>query len=167
MSTVPDIIKDNNLSEKDTNIANQIIAEEDFSKIKDLTDLFNLNQAKKNILRIIKLNGLYDSITDQMVERLGATPQHFSNDDLLSYLQVVQSAIEKSTKIVNQADTAPAISLQQNNVNICVNNELSKEERNNVAQAVSAILAKIQSSNGDIKESLKDIESEDYTEKTN
>ena len=41
-------------------IANKIMQETDDSSIKNLTHLFNLNQAKKNALRILKLNSLLD-----------------------------------------------------------------------------------------------------------
>lgn len=137
------LINIDKLDEESKDIANRIIDEQDYNKVKDLTDLFNLNQAKKNLTRIIKLNDLLDTVSDQMRERFAKNPNNFSNADLLDYLQVTQSAIEKSNKILNQIDDIPPVSIQQNNVNITVGDELTRDQRSNITEAVQAILNRL------------------------
>ena len=113
-------------------LADDIIKEQDLDKIKNLTNLFNINQHKKNIVRTTKLNELLDAITDQMVERFHKKPNEFSNADLLDYLTAVQNTIDKANKNTAQEDLQP---IQQiNNTQININNEeqLSKEARDRV-----------------------------------
>lgn len=113
-------------------LADDIIKEQDIDKIKNLTNLFNINQHKKNIVRTTKLNELLDAITDQMVERFQKKPNEFSNADLLDYLTAVQNTIDKANKNTAQEDLQP---IQQiNNTQININNEeqLSKEARDRV-----------------------------------
>ena len=142
-SLTPTELNIDKLNEESKTIANQIIDEQTYEKVKDLTDLFNVNQAKKNLTRIVRLNTLFDIVSDQMLERFSKNPNNFSNADLLNYLQVTQTAIEKSNKILNQIDNIPPISIQQNNVNITLEDELSRDQRTNIAEAVKAILSRI------------------------
>jgi hypothetical protein len=53
------------LNKESLALINQIIAESDIEKTKDLTHLFNLNQNKKTMVRIDKLSGLQDNLVDQ------------------------------------------------------------------------------------------------------
>ena len=98
--------------------AQQIIDEQDMDKLKDLTHLFNMHQAKKNVVRMTKLNELQDKVTDQMIKRFEERPDEFSNADLLDYAQVIQNNIEKTTKAIGMVDEAPLISITQNTMNI-------------------------------------------------
>lgn len=97
-----------------------IIEEQDPNKTKDLVDLFNWHMSKKNVVRIQKLNNLYDSITDQMVERVDKRADQFSNSDLLDYVKTIQSAIDINTKNLSSVQEPPLI-VQQNNTQINVN----------------------------------------------
>lgn len=119
-------------------IANKIMQETDDSSIKNLTHLFNLNQAKKNALRILKLNSLLDKVSDQMIERFEQRPGEFSNNDLLNYMTVVQSSIDRANKQLNLIDEMPAITLNQVNVNM--ENMLDRESRSKITEAVNKIL---------------------------
>lgn len=134
------------LDKKTTVLAQEIIDEEDLDRVKSLTTLFNLNQAKKNVLRIIKLNSLLDKVSNQMIERFEKKPGEFSNGDLLEYLTVTQSAIDRAQKSLDLVDDTPAIQLQQNNqVNINLGDSLDRESKERVTDAVKAILARIKS----------------------
>lgn len=53
-----------NIGEKETEIASKILNEDDLDEVKNLTRLFNLIQAKKNMLRVMNLNGLFDKVSD-------------------------------------------------------------------------------------------------------
>lgn len=121
-------------------IADEIIKETDTKKLKDLTYLFNLNLTKKNVLRVLKLNTLLDKVSDQMLERFEKKPGEFSNSDLINYLQVTQNAIDRANKSINLIDENPAITLNQVNINVTDN--LSRESRTKIADAVKAILQK-------------------------
>lgn len=136
-----DIINLIPLDESNSHLAQQIIDEQDVDKVKDLTHMFNLNQAKKNVLRVIKLNSLLDKVSDQMLERFTKQPEAFSNSDLLSYMQVTQSAIDRANKALNLVDETPAIQINQVN-NINVNEGLDRESRERIKDAVNAILKK-------------------------
>lgn len=123
-------------------IAEQIIEEDDIDKLKDLTTLFNVNTQKRNVLRIMKMNELLDKVTDKVMERFEKTPHNFTNDDLLKYMQATENSIEKANKNLNMVEDTPAIQLTQNNqVNINVENNLDRESREKVLDAVKAILA--------------------------
>lgn len=127
-----------------TDIAQQILDETDVDKIKDLTNLFNLNTQKRNVARVLKMTDLLDRVTDQMLTRFERTPDNFSNEDLIKFMQVTENSIEKANKSISQVDETPAIQLQQNNqVNINIGDSLNRESRQRVTDTVQAILNKI------------------------
>lgn len=122
-------------------IAQKLIDEKDVDTSKDLIQLFNWNLSKKNALRILKLSGLYDNITDQMIERFQKRSGEFSNSDLLSYLQTVESSMEKSQKNLTQIDTQPVVSVQNNTqVNFNVLDGFDSESKDRIANAIKSIL---------------------------
>lgn len=137
-------------------IANDILKETDVDKVKDLTNLFNLNQRKKNVVRLMKFNSLLDSISDHMLDRFEKRAGEFSNSDLLDYMQVVQSAIDRTQKSLDLIADTPAIQVNtQNNVNINLNDDgLSRESKKRVADAVAALLDKIKQS-GDMNDIIE------------
>jgi hypothetical protein len=143
------VIKSADLDAATNELAQNIIDEQDLSKIKDLTQLFNVNLAKKNIVRLLKYSDLVDKVSDQMMKRVISKPGEFSNEDLLKYLQITQSAIDKSTKSSGIVEDIPAINLIQKNTQVNINTEpkLDREARQRVTDAVSAILAKLNSEN--------------------
>lgn len=129
------------LEKQSIDVVNELLNAQDIDKVKDLTNLFNINAAKKNAIRILKLEQLFDKVSDSMIDRFENRPGEFSNDDLLNYLNTVQNAIEKSKKNLNLVEDAQPIHIQQNNqVNISVTDTLSRDERENVKNAVDAIL---------------------------
>ena len=130
------------LDNKTKQIAQNILDEEDVDKVKDLTNLFNLNAQKRNVVRVIKMNELLDKVTDQVVERFEKNPNNFSNEDLIKYLQVTESAIDKANKNLNLVEETPAIQLlQQNNVNVNIETGLDRESRERVLNVVRELLS--------------------------
>ena len=121
-------------------IADRIVAETDPTELKRLTDLFNLAQQKKNILRVLKYNGLLDSIGDQIQKRIEQKPDEFSNADLLSYMQAIHTAIDKSKINVDAVAGASPITIVDPVVNINAQDSLSRESREKVTDIVRAIL---------------------------
>lgn len=142
--TIDDLINTIPLTQDTNNIVQNIINENDINKLKEFTNLFNLNQAKKNALRVLKLNSLLDKVSDEMIRRFQKQPGEFSNSDLLNYLTVAQNAIDRANKSLALIDETPAIQLNQVNVNIQSNEKiLDRESRKKVTDAVAAILEKI------------------------
>ena len=143
--TALEILNEVPLDKQTAEIANDILQETDIDKVKDLTNLFNLNQRKKNVVRLMKFNSLLDSISDHMLDRFEKRAGEFSNSDLLDYMQVVQSAIDRTQKSLDLIADTPAIQVNtQNNVNITLNDDgLSRESKKRVADAIAGILGKI------------------------
>lgn len=138
------------LNDENNKLVNDILEEKDIDKLKNLTQLFNLNQAKKNAIRVLKLNSLLDMVSDQMIERFQQHPDNFSNSDLLNYLQVTQSAIDRANKSLNLVEDTPAIVVNQ--VNIDSAPQFDRESRDRITQAVAAILQKSKEMNIELNE---------------
>lgn len=133
------------MNNRTKDIAQEILNTDDVDKVKDLTALFNLNIRKKNVVRVVKMAGLLDNVTDKVIERFEKTPDNFSNEDLLKYMQVTENALDKASKNLELVEETPAIQLQQNNqVNINIDRGLNRDSRAKVTEAVDAILKKLQ-----------------------
>jgi len=122
-------------------LAQYILNESDVEKVKELTQLFNLNQAKKNVLRVMKLNGLLDTVSDKIIDRFDKFPDNFSNDDLIKYLQVTQTAIEKANKNLSLVDETPVIQVNHNNqLNVNISETLDRDSRERVLAFVKSAI---------------------------
>ena len=120
-----------------------IIKEKNPEELKDLTNLFNMNQAKKSIERANKYSKLLDNVVDKMSERVEKKADQFTNEDLLDYLNAIQKALEKNEMTDISNEMAPIIQYQQNNqVNINVDSGLNRESREKVMDAIKAIMEK-------------------------
>lgn len=143
--TTEDVVQLTPLDTKIDSLVQSIMDEQDPNRTKDLVELFNWNISKKNIARIQKLNSLYDSITDQMIERVDKRADQFSNSDLLDYVKTIQGAIDTNTKNLSQVQEPPLI-VQQNNTQINVNvaDKFDREAKERILAAVQATLAQAQ-----------------------
>lgn len=141
--SIDDLISVVPLDSQTAKVTNELIEEQDLDKVKNLTKLFNLNQAKRNAIRVMKLNSLLDKVSDQMIERFDKKPGEFSNKELLDYMSVVQSTIDRANKSIELVDQTPAIVInQQNNqVNIDSSPVLDRESRMRVVEAVKGIMS--------------------------
>lgn len=142
-------------------LAQQVIDEQDLDKTKELLNLFNLNMAKKNVLRIMKLNNLLDMISDNAIERFEKRSDEFSNKDILDFMQVTQVAIERAQKNLNLVDETPAIVInnQTNQVNIGTE-ELSRESKTKIASAIQSILSKYENITPETVNNIEEIQEE-------
>ena len=143
----------------------KLIQETDIDELKNVINLFNLNIKKKDILRTNKLSNLQDLVTEQMGERLEKNAGAFSNKDLIDYFKIIQESINKADNSLNGVDT-PAIQLNQQ-FNLNVDNkkdELDKDSRDRVADAVNAILAKMKQPQ---QEEIVEVEYEELEEPQN
>lgn len=142
-----ELLPEKRLDLNTSDILSDLIEEPDAAKIKDLTQLFNLNLFKKNAVRVQKYNELLDSISDQIQQRLQKRGDEFSNGDLITYLKIVQDSLEKSSKTLNQVDETPVINFNQtnNSVNIGVEEQtLNRESRERVLDFINNYLEKVQ-----------------------
>ena len=80
-STALTAVNAEDLNKESLTLINQIIAESDIEKTKDLTHLFNINQNKKTMVRIDKLSGLQDHLVDQFAKRVAERPDEISNKE--------------------------------------------------------------------------------------
>ena len=136
-------------------LINKIIKEKDSTELKNLTQLFALTQAKKNILRSSTLNNIIDRTTEEMLARIEKHPEEFSHTDLINYLQAAQGAIDKANKLKEDLSTIQPIYNQQNNqVNIIAGSELSRESKENVIDFFKKLLNKKPEEN--LKSEIKD-----------
>lgn len=140
------VARPQSLNEESKALIEQIIAETDEQKVRDLTYLFNANQNKKTMARVNKLNDLLDAITDQALERFTARPGEISNKELFDGLKTVQDLIERGQKQVSGAGETPLIQINQQNNEVNVGNptdNLNRDSRERVKAAVLGILDSI------------------------
>lgn len=143
-------LMDEELSKSTETLVKDIIDQKDPESIKDLTHLFNMAQTKKAVLRNLTYNQLLDKIEDQMERRLNERVDCFSNRDLLDYMDKIAGTLEKVQKQIDKVDTVPAIQInQQNNVVVNDIDNLSRESRQNIMDAVSSILGKLSLQNNE------------------
>ena len=150
------------LDTRSADIAQKILNAETLEETKDLTALFNLNDRKRNVLRIMKMNNLLDDVTEKIIERFEKRPDNFTNEDLLKFMQATENSIDRANKKLNLVDETPAIQLIQNNqVNVNTVNGLDRESRLKVTETVQEILKRIAASNEEIIEATVADETEE------
>lgn len=124
------------------NLMADILEADNQDDLKQLIALFNINQSKKNALRVLQLNQLLDLVTEEALKRYQKSPDEISNKELLDCMTAVSTQIEKSTQIVNGIEDKPMIQInqQKNEVNLNVAPKLSREQTENVIDVISRIL---------------------------
>ena len=148
----------------------KLIQETDIDELKNVINLFNLNIKKKDILRTNKLSNLQDLVTDQMGERLEKNAGAFSNKDLIDYFKIIQESINKADNSLNGVDTLAIQLNQQFNLNVDnKKDELDKDSRDRVADAVNAILAKMKQPQQEeiVEVEYKELEESQNTDENN
>ena len=142
-STALTLVNAEDLNRESLTLINQIIAESDIEKTKDLTHLFNINQNKKTMIRIDKLSGLQDNLVDQFAKRISERPDEISNKELMDGIKIVQDIIERGQKQVEGVNQTPLIQFNQQNNSVTIGDDtpqLSKESRDRVKNAVLSLL---------------------------
>ena len=143
---------DETLAMQSHQVVEDMIATADMEKVKDLTHMFNLLQAKKNALRMLKMGELVDLTAEQMMKRLRDKPDEFSHADLVNYLNATQGAMDKISKGLGTVDELPVIALQQNNVTLNMDSPIDDSSRERITDVVRAILAKQSAQEGTFNE---------------
>jgi len=129
------------LSKNSLELQSDIVQEQNPDKLKDLTHMFNLVQAKKNVLRASQLDALYDKLVVEVQRRL-ANGEFRDNDDFMNAWKMIEGALNRAEAKVNLVDETPAITLlQQNNtVNVGSAEALTKESRDRILKAVQSLM---------------------------
>lgn len=126
------------LYKQSDDIVNDLIRENDSAKFNDLTNLFKMNQKKKDIYRANKLSNLLDLIDNEVYERVSSMPESFDNYALLKYMESTQNAINTTNQ---NLDRQPFIQInnQKNEINFN-SSGLDRDSRARVLEAVTAII---------------------------
>ena len=141
--------------EKDTAVVvNKIVKAKDADELKSYTDLFSLNMAKKNAVRIAKLQNLLDKVNDNAIDRFEKHPDEFSNKEVLDYMKVIQDQITAASNAMETLGEKPMIQVnnQKNEVNINVDSSLSRESKTKILEAVKGLLSHVSEQNVDDSE---------------
>ena len=128
-------------------LINEIIAETDVGKAKDLTYLFNANQNKKTLIRMDTLSELQDKLVGQFSKRVESRPDEITTQELMVGMKTVQDLLEKSQKQVSGAQDTPLIQINQQTNSVTVGQDdvegLSRASREKVKNAVLSLLSDI------------------------
>jgi hypothetical protein len=152
------VVDSSKLDAQIVDTANKILNEDNLEATKDLVSLFNWNMSRKNVSRILKLNGLLDDVSDQMVLRFKNRADQFTNSDLLDYMKTIQSAIDTSSKNLNQTTDPPMI-VHQNNTQINVNmmDTFDRDAKERILAAIQATMVGANQDNPPIEITTEDI----------
>jgi len=133
------------LDQQEEKIITDIIKAPNQKELQEQFDLFNINQSKKNALRIIKLNSLLDKVEDQAIERFEKKPDQVSNKELLEYMQVVAGQIDRSQKYIETIKDKPMIKVtdKSQTVNVNIGTELDKDSKERVMDAIQNLLKQL------------------------
>jgi len=135
-SLKPVVASTASLIEHGNEITEQIIKEEDPDELNKLTQLFTINQKKKQIARTNKLSNLLELVDDEVINRFSERPDAIEDENLLKYWRVTQDSINNNN---NNEQELPRVQVTNNTVNIN-SSGLNRESRAKVLEAVKEIL---------------------------
>jgi len=147
------ITPDRYLHKTQKEVVDDLVKATSKEELKKQIELFDLNQSKKNALRILKLEDALNKVEDQIIERFDKRPDQLSNRDLLDFLTTISGQIEKSQKVVDSVEerelakqivtnTFEPKSSTQYNINL--GTDLNKDNKENVVSAIQDILSLLQ-----------------------
>ena len=145
-------------------ISRQIVDVNNKSELDSLYDAFKLNDTKKNVFRINKLNDLLDMVTDEAISRFKGGAWDMSNKEVIDYMNAVQGQIDRAKNTIDNIKDVNAIQVNKvnNTVNVNINNEtptLSRESREKVIDFVKEILTSVDKNDSINKDDVIDVSS--------
>ena len=136
-------------------LISKIITEEDPDELDKLTQLFTVNQKKKQIARTNKLSNLLDKVDDEVISRFNNNPEIIEDRDLLKYWSTTAEVISGK----QEDNDIPKIQIN-NQTNISLNSSgLSRESRAKVLDVVNQILKDTGSNDDIIDVDVKEVDS--------
>jgi len=150
-----DLVLDNNetaldFSSKDKEIIQSIIDADSKAELEKQFALFNINQSKKNALRIIKLEQIMNIAEDQAIDRLTKRPDQISHRELLDYMQIISGQIDRSQKYIDtlpERDLIQPVNVDKQQININIGTDYTQDNKENVINAVKGIFDIIKQNN--------------------
>ena len=130
------------VDDKATELSKQIAKVDTKSELDALYDAFKINDTKKNVFRINKLNNLLDKITEEATARFEQRPGEMSNKEVIDYMNAVSNQIDRSKDTLSQIKDVNLTQVN-NTVNVNIDNKetsLSRESREKVIDFIKDIL---------------------------
>ena len=140
------------LVKEGNDITDKIMNASTTDELNEVTNLFLANQRKKDMIRSHKLSGLLGIIDDEVINRFASNPESFDHDQLLSYMNSTQRAIDSITRSLDEKPVVQ-INTQHNEINID-GSGLNRESRVKVLNAVQDILNSLQ--DGDVDDIINE-----------
>lgn len=143
------------VDDKAAELSREIAKVENKSELDVLYDAFKINDTKKNVFRINKLNNLLDRITDEATARFEQRPGEMSNKEVIDYMNAVSNQIDRSKSTLNQIKDINLTQINNTvNVNIDSNKEntLSRESRERVIDFIKDILKTSENNGNSVNE---------------
>ena len=131
-----------NLSLEAQKLIGELTSEKDKQKMQAIEQQFNEIQRKKQLARISKLSDVQDMLTDQFYQRISQRPDEISNKEMLDGMKVIQDLMEKNQKHAESDDEIPQL-IQINQTEVNVGNNLNRDSRERVKNAVLGLLDSI------------------------
>lgn len=162
---VATVVDSRQLDDNASKLAQEIIKSKTPEDMDKYVNMFELNIAKKNALRILTLNSLLDKVNDQATERFNKHPEEITNKELLDYMDVVQNSIDRAeASLKNANNPASSVTSMHNEVNINMGSGMNEESRTKVVDAVTSLLAHLgDADKEDKKEDTEKTETIDMT----
>lgn len=136
-------------------ITDKIIKEDDPKELDRLTQLFALNQKKKQIVRTNKLSNLLDKVDNEIISRVENTPYAIEDRDLIKYWSTTSDIVSGKSE---EDMSMPKIQIN-NQTNINVNSSgLSRESRAKVLDVVNSILNGIENDKDIINAEIRKVD---------
>jgi hypothetical protein len=133
-----------NLSSESQKLISELTLEKDRQKMQAIEQQFNDIQRKKQLARVSKLSDVQDMLTDQFYQRIAQRPDEISNKEMLDGMKVIQDLMEKNQKRAEAAtEEVPQQLIQINQTEVNVGNNLNRDSREKVKNAVISILDSI------------------------
>ena len=127
------------LSAESQKLIGELTLEKDRQKMQAIEQQFNDIQRKKQLARISKLSDVQDMLTDQFYQRISQRPDEISNKEMLDGMKVIQDLMEKNQKRAETVEEIPQL-IQINQTEVNVGNNLNRDSRERVKNAVLGIL---------------------------
>lgn len=131
-----------NLTAESQRLVGELTFERDRQKMQAIEQQFNDIQRKKQLARVSKLSDVQDMLTDQFYQRISQRPDEISNKEMLDGMKVVQDLMEKNLKQAETIEEIPQL-IQINQTEVNVGNNLNRDSRERVKNAVLGILDSI------------------------
>ena len=135
-------VLENQVNDEAVRLSKEIAKVSNKDELDFLYNKFKINDTKKNVFRMNKLNTLLDKVTDEAIARFDNRPGEMSNKEVIDYMNVIQNQIERSKETLDSIKEINAVQVN-NTVNVNINNDsstLSRESRERIIDVVKNIL---------------------------